>query len=49
MSMNQEEPLMAGQSDIYAGITGYVGRPDEKGKVGVFRRAVTAGEGQLVL
>jgi hypothetical protein len=27
-------------SNIYAGVAGYVGRPDEKGSVGVFRRGV---------
>jgi hypothetical protein len=34
---------MADQSHIYAGVAGYVGRPDEKGKVGVFRRAAVGG------
>jgi photosystem II stability/assembly factor-like uncharacterized protein len=45
----QEEHLMAGQSNIYAGVAGYVGRPDEKGSVGVFRRAAAGGEWQHVL
>src|SRR5256714_5696651 len=40
---------MAAQSNIYAGVAGYVGRPDEKGSVGVFRRAVADGEWQHVL
>ena len=31
---------MTAQSNIYAGVAGYVGRPDEKGSVGVFRRGV---------
>ena len=40
---------MAAQSNIYAGVAGYVGRPNEKGSVGVFRRAVAGGEWQHVL
>jgi photosystem II stability/assembly factor-like uncharacterized protein len=40
---------MADQSHIYAGVAGYVGRPDEKGKVGVFRRTAVGGEWQHVL
>ena len=40
---------MAAQSNIYAGVAGYVGRPDEKGSVGVFRRAADGGEWQHVL
>jgi len=32
---------MTGQSYIFATVAGYVGRPDEKGSVGVFRRGVT--------
>ena len=40
---------MAGQSHIYAGVAGYVGRPEEKGKIGVFRRAAAGGEWQHVL
>ena len=31
---------MTAQSNIYASVAGYVGRPDEKGGVGVFRRGV---------
>src|SRR5262245_13774553 len=31
---------MTAQSNIYAGVAGYVGRPEEKGGVGVFRRGV---------
>lgn len=31
---------MTAQSNIYAGVAGYVGRPEEKGSVGVFRRGV---------
>ena len=40
---------MAGQSYIFAGVAGYVGRPDEKGNVGVFRRAAAGGDWQHVL
>jgi len=40
---------MAAQWNVYAGVAGYVGRPDEKGSVGVFRRAVAGGEWQHVL
>jgi photosystem II stability/assembly factor-like uncharacterized protein len=40
---------MAAKSNIYAGVAGYVGRPDEKGSVGVFRRADAGGEWQHVL
>ena len=31
---------MSAQSNVYASVAGYVGRPDEKGSVGVFRRGV---------
>src|SRR5262249_15951236 len=31
--------VMAAQTNLYAGLAGYVGRPDQKGSVGVFRRA----------
>jgi hypothetical protein len=48
-NMRQEERVMAVQSNIYAGVAGYVGRPDEKGAVGVFRRAAAGGEWQHVL
>ena len=34
---------MTTQSNIYAGVAGYVGRPDEKGDVGVFRRSAAGG------
>ena len=40
---------MADQSNIFAGVAGYVGRPDETGKIGVFRRAAAGGEWQHVL
>jgi photosystem II stability/assembly factor-like uncharacterized protein len=40
---------MASQSNIYVGVAGYVGRPDEKGAVGVFRRSAAGGEWQHVL
>src|SRR5438552_18709054 len=40
---------MAAQSNTYAGVAGYVGRPNEKGNVGVFRRTVAGGEWQHVL
>ena len=40
---------MAVQSHIFAGVAGYVGRPNERGAVGVFRRAATGGEWQHVL
>jgi len=33
---------MASQSNLYAGVAGYVGRADQKGVVGVFRRAAGA-------
>jgi hypothetical protein len=39
---------MAAQSNVYAGVAGYVGRPEEKGSVGVFRRPA-GGEWQHVL
>jgi photosystem II stability/assembly factor-like uncharacterized protein len=40
---------MADQSYIFAGVAGYVGRPNETGKIGVFRRAVGGGDWQHVL
>lgn len=40
---------MAAQSHIYAGVAGYVGRPDAEGNVGVFRRAAEGGAWQHVL
>lgn len=40
---------MTAQSNIYAGVAGYVGRPEEKGAVGVFRRDAAGGQWQHVL
>ncbi len=40
---------MASQSYVFAGIAGYVGRPDEPGKVGVFRRPADGTEWSHVL
>jgi photosystem II stability/assembly factor-like uncharacterized protein len=40
---------MASQSNIYVGVAGYVGRPEEEGAVGVFRRSAAGGEWQHVL
>ncbi len=40
---------MAEQSNIYAGVAGYFGKPDHPGKVGVFRRAAGNGNWQHVL
>ncbi len=40
---------MVEQTNIYAGLAGYVGRPDQKGHVGVFRRAADGGDWQHVL
>ena len=40
---------MAAQSSIFAGVAGYVGRPDAAGAVGVFRRAAAGGDWQHVL
>src|SRR5215510_5114260 len=37
------------QSNIYAGVAGYVGRPAAKGSVGVFRRGVADGNSSHVL
>ena len=34
---------MATQSHIFAGLAGYVGRPDQKGEVGIFRRPAAKG------
>ncbi len=45
---NREERHMAAQSSLYAGVAGYVGRPHEKGAVGVFRRP-PGGDWQNVL
>ena len=40
---------MTDQSYICAGVAGYIGRPDEKGSVGVFRRDVAGGDWAHVL
>jgi photosystem II stability/assembly factor-like uncharacterized protein len=40
---------MATQTNVYAALAGYVGRPDQAGRVGVFRRAAAGGEWQHVL
>jgi photosystem II stability/assembly factor-like uncharacterized protein len=40
---------MPSQPYVLAAVAGYVGRPDEKGGVGVFRRAADAGEWSHVL
>ena len=40
---------MPEQSYLFAGVAGYVERPDEDGKVGVFRRALPDGEWHHVL
>ncbi len=40
---------MTDQSYLFAGVAGYVGRPDAEGDVGVFRRATGGGDWQHVL
>jgi photosystem II stability/assembly factor-like uncharacterized protein len=40
---------MASQTTIYAALAGYIGRPDQQGKVGVFRRATDGGDWEHVL
>ena len=40
---------MPTQSNIYAGLAGYIGRPDQQGKVGVFRRSADGGDWEHVL
>jgi len=40
---------MPTQTNIYAGLAGYVGRPDQKGRVGVFRRSAEGDEWEHVL
>ena len=40
---------MSEQSNVYVGVAGYFGKPDHKGKVGVFRRAADGGDWQHVL
>lgn len=39
---------MPRQSNIYAGVAGYYGRPDQQGKFGVFRRSADGGEWEHV-
>ena len=34
---------MAEQSNVYVGVAGYFGKPDHKGKVGVFRHDASGG------
>jgi hypothetical protein len=40
---------MAPSTNLYAALAGYVGRPDQTGRTGVFRRDAVAGEWQHVL
>ncbi|HLH87001.1 MAG TPA: hypothetical protein VKX28_00980 [Xanthobacteraceae bacterium] len=40
---------MASQTNIYAALAGYIGRPDHQGKAGVFRRAAEGGDWEHVL
>jgi photosystem II stability/assembly factor-like uncharacterized protein len=40
---------MPSHANIYAGLAGYIGRPDQQGKVGVFRRSADGGEWEHVL
>jgi photosystem II stability/assembly factor-like uncharacterized protein len=40
---------MAAQTNIFAALAGYIGRPDQQGKVGVFRRAADGGDWEHVL
>ena len=40
---------MTAQSNIFVGLAGYVGRPDEKGDVGIFRRSTSGGAWSHVL
>jgi photosystem II stability/assembly factor-like uncharacterized protein len=40
---------MAAQTNVYAALAGYVGRPEATGRVGVFRRDAAGGEWQHVL
>jgi photosystem II stability/assembly factor-like uncharacterized protein len=40
---------MAQSSNIYVGVAGYFGKPDQTGKVGVFRRPAAGGDWQHVL
>src|SRR6516164_5888796 len=40
---------MAASTNLYAALAGYVGRPDQSGRTGVFRRDAVDGEWQHVL
>ena len=40
---------MAEQSNLYVGVAGYFGKPDHKGRVGIFRRGTASGDWQHVL
>ena len=40
---------MASKSNVYAGVAGNVGRPDQKGTVGVFARPAETGRWEHVL
>jgi photosystem II stability/assembly factor-like uncharacterized protein len=40
---------MAAQTNVYAAVAGYVGRPDQSGRIGVFRRPANGGEWQHAL
>ena len=40
---------MASPTHIYAGLAGYIGRPDQQGNVGVFRRSADGGDWEHVL
>jgi photosystem II stability/assembly factor-like uncharacterized protein len=40
---------MPSHANIYAGLAGYIGRPDQQGKVGVFRRSADGGDWEHVL
>src|SRR5215468_8160745 len=43
------ERQMEPSTSLYAALAGYVGRPDQTGRVGVFRRDAVGGEWQQVL
>ena len=40
---------MAPSTNLYVALAGYVGRPDQTGRIGVFRRDAVGGEWQHVL
>ena len=40
---------MAPSTNLYAALAGNVGRPDQTGRIGVFRRDAVGGEWQHVL